>query len=301
MPPTGTIGANRVIDSGRDDTSKGRIVTSRTPWIQELRWPEIEAHLERDDVALIPVGATEQHGRHLPLLVDSGWAIAACERAAAICGCLIAPPIQYGWSPHHMGYPGTITLAAETLQKLVYDVGASLIYHGFHHLVMVNGNRIANLQPMEIAAVQLQNSTGACVAVADAGLIARAEVKALCDAPDGGLEHAAEAETSFALFWRGQHVDMNEARPPRQNQESSSRFDYPVELDPALNGNAVSRFVTPEQHRRATAPDGHTGDPTSATPEKGEAMISAVGARLADFVEEFRDIGVREVSTCLPT
>lgn len=273
----------------------------RTPWIQELRWPEIEAHLEHDDVALVPIGATEQHGRHLPLLVDSGWAIAACERAAAISGCLIAPPLQLGWSPHHMGYPGTITLSADTLRRVAFDVSASLIHHGFHHIVLVNGNRIANLPPMEIAAVQLQNATGARVAVADAGLIARTQVKALCDAPDGGLDHAGEAESSFALYWRGEHVDMGELRPSLPNSQADSSFDYPVEIDPALNRNAVSRFVTPAQHRLATQPDGHVGDASTATAEKGEAMVEAIGSELATFIDEFRQLEVGDVRVDVPT
>jgi creatinine amidohydrolase len=280
---------------------KGNPQMPRTPWIQELRWPEIEAYLENDDVALIPIGATEQHGRHLPLLVDSGWAMAACERAAAISGCLVAPPIQLGWSPHHMGYPGTITLSADTLRRVAYDVSASLIYHGFHHIILVNGNRIANLPPMEIAAVQLQNTTGARVAVADAGLIARTQVKALCDAPDGGLEHAGEAESSFALHWSNENVDMLEFRQSLPNTQPSTAFDYPVELDPELNGNAVSRFVTPAQHRLATQPGGHVGDASTASAEKGEAMVEAIASELAAFISEFRTLEVGAVQVDVPT
>ena len=91
----------------------------RSVWLDRLRWPEVEAHLQHDDVALIPIGATEQHGRHLPLLVDTGWAVAACERAARLAGAVVAPALPYGWSPHHMGYPGTVTLGAATLQAAV--------------------------------------------------------------------------------------------------------------------------------------------------------------------------------------
>ncbi|MGI9335691.1 MAG: creatininase family protein, partial [Gammaproteobacteria bacterium] len=130
----------------------------------------------------------------------------------------MSQPVVFGWSPHHMGYPGTITLSADTLRLLVIDVCTSLIHQGFHPLVMVNGNRIANLPPLEIAAVQLQNTTGARVAVADTGLMARTEIKAMCEAADGGLEHAGEAETALALHWKARHVDMGEARPSRTNQ-----------------------------------------------------------------------------------
>ena len=274
---------------------------TRTHWLHELRWPEIEAYLEHRDLVLVPIGATEQHGRHLPLLVDTGSAVAACEACAEKTEALIAPPLHFGWSPRHMGYPGSITLGADTLRQVSIDICQSLIHHGFHHVVIVNGNRIANLQPLEIAAVQLQNRTGARVAVADTGLIAREEVKALCEAADGGLKHAGEAESSFALHWKPDHVAMSEARPLSANVQSASRFDSPVEIDPALNRNAVSRFSTPAQHRAATLPHGHVGDPTLASPTKGRAMIEAIARNLASFVEEFQTLEVGEVRCDIPT
>ena len=272
----------------------------RTPWIHERRWPEIETYLAAQDVVLVPIGATEQHGKHLPLQVDTGWAIAACEQAAIACGVLIAPPLHFGWSPHHMGYPGSITLGADTLRQVAVDVCQSLIHHGFHHVIIVNGNRIANLQPLEIAAVQLQNMSGACVAVADTGLIARQEIKALCEAADGGLDHAGEAESAFALYWSPAHVDMTQARPSVSNTSARSAFDFPVELDPTLNGNAVSRFSTPAQHRAETLPDGHRGDPTPASQEKGREMVQALGENLAAFIEEFRHTPTAPVHTNIP-
>ncbi len=275
----------------------------RTVRLHELRWPEVEAHLEDDDVALVPVGATEQHGRHLPLLVDTGWAEAASELAAKRENAVVAPVVPYGWSPHHMGYPGTVTLGAATLQAVIEDIGRSLIHHGFRRLIVVNGNRIANLQPLEIAAVRLTNRTGAYVAVADAGLIAREEVKALCALGGGGLDHAGEAESAFALHWAGPHVAMGEARrgaAPNEGGPASSSFAFPVELDPALGGNAASRFATPDEHRRRTAPDGSAGDPTPASAEKGRAMIEAVAANLARLIAEARATDVGDVRAGVP-
>ena len=275
---------------------------TRTVWLQDMRWPEIEAHLAVDDVILMPIGATEQHGRHLPLSVDTGWAVASSQAAALRAGALVAPPLPYGWSPHHMGYPGTVTLGADTLKRVTVDIALSLIHHGFRRLIIVNGNRIANLQPLEIAAVELIHRTGAHVVVADTGLIARHAVKALCEAADGGLDHTGEAETSFALHWSGDHVDMNEARAPAPRNETvpSSVFDYPIELDPALNGNAVSRFVTPAAHRAATGPGGSLGDATGATAEKGRAMVDAIAAGLTVLIDEVRRVPIGETRADIP-
>lgn len=275
-------------------------VTLRTVRLHELRWPEVETYLADDDVALLPVGATEQHGRHLPMLVDTGWAEAACDLAAREANVIVAPAIPYGWSPHHMGYPGTVTLAAETLCKITKDICNSMIYHGFKRLVIVNGNRIANLQPLEIAAVDLINRTGAHIVVADTGLIARHEVKALCALGGDGLDHAAEAESSFALHWAGEHVDLEAASPPRRRNMAKPPFDYPTELDPALAGNALSRFSTPERHRRNTAPDGTAGDPSPATAEKGRAMIEAIARSLVAVIADARAAEVGDVHAELP-
>ena len=272
----------------------------RTCWLHKLRSPEVTAYLSSRDIILVPVGATEQHGPHLPLAVDTDWAVAACEGAAGLCETVVAPPIYYGWSPHHMGYAGTVTLGADTLRQVVLDVCTSLIIHGFHHVVIVNGNRIANLQPLEIAAVQLQNRTGARVAVVDTGLIARSEIKAICEADDGGLEHAGEAETSFAMYRRSKDVDPS-AVTSRPVNVDSGEFTYPVVLDPSDNRNAVSLFETPELHRKSHGSSGYRGDPTLASPEKGKAMADAISINLAKFLKEFATLEVADVNAEMPT
>ena len=89
-----------------------------TRWMHELPWTAIEAYLEADDIALIPIGATEQHGPHLPLMVDTGWAMAMAEAAAELSRVLIAPPMHIGMSYHHLAYAGSLTLRPETHPKL---------------------------------------------------------------------------------------------------------------------------------------------------------------------------------------
>jgi creatinine amidohydrolase/Fe(II)-dependent formamide hydrolase-like protein len=74
-------------------------------WLHELAWPEVEAHLKGSDLALVPIGATEQHGPHLPLLVDSGWAIAAAEGAALKAGVLAAPRSMSAGRPTIWDFP----------------------------------------------------------------------------------------------------------------------------------------------------------------------------------------------------
>jgi len=284
----------RQADPAKQSPGRGRKRKLRSNWLHELRWPEVAEYLKRSDVVLIPIGATEQHGRHLPLAVDTGWAIEASAIAAQLTDVLIAPPLHYGWSPHHMGYPGTVTLRAETLLSVATDIALSLVQHGFRRIIFVNGNRIANLPPLEIAIVEIKNRTGAFAGIADAGLIAKEEVSRLCRAPDGGLDHAGEAETSFALHWMPASVDMPEATGKGSPKQWKTNFDYTIELDPKRSGNAVSFAVSPEEHRAATSPDGAVNDPSLGNAAQGRKIIEAIGKNLARFIEEVRSapIGV---------
>lgn len=272
----------------------------RTVWLHDLRWPEIAEYLETSDIALVPIGATEQHGRHLPMAVDTGWAITTSEYAARKANVVVAPPLHFGWSPHHMGYAGTITLRADTLRAIAVDVADSLIYHGFRKIIFVNGNRIANLPPLEIAAVEIKNRSGAFVGIADTGLIAKVEVAKACRSPDGGLDHAGEAESAFALHWAGEHVDMSLATPRMSQGSNPTEFDYTIELDPERHGNSVSYAVSPDEHREATAPDGISHDPTMATAEQGRLMVEMIGGNIARFIEEVRHRSVGPINRNLP-
>src|SRR3546814_20846251 len=113
------------------------------------------------------------------MMLDTAWAIAAAEGAARKTNVLIAPPVHYGWSYSHMGFPGTLTLSAETIVSLALDICRSLLVHGFRKLVLINGNRMV-LQPLDIAAGKDRNATGAMVAGVDSGLIATAAGQAPC-------------------------------------------------------------------------------------------------------------------------
>lgn len=267
-------------------------------WLHELAWPAIEDHLQRDDVVLLPIGATEQHGRHLPLLTDTGWAIAASEGAARQAGVLVAPPLHVGWSPHHLGFPGSLTLRPETLTQVTLDIAESLVHHGFRRILVVNGNRIANLPPLEIALSKLRHKTGALAVIADAGLIARREVDAICESEPGGQDHAGESETAFMLAWRPDLVDM--AQAVTEIPKRRSAFAEPVEFEQAFEGDAVSVARLAADKPRDAAATGVSGDACAATPEKGARIIAAIVDNLVRLIEELRAEPAPETRSEIP-
>ena len=269
-------------------------------WIHEMKFHEIEEYLERDDIVLVPVGTTEQHGPHLPLMVDAIQAIDVTAGVIERARVLATPPTWFGWSPHHMGYAGTITFRPETLTAAVEDICNSLVYHGFKKLVIVNGHRGANLPPLEIAAVRVRNRTGAYVAVVDVALVALTEVADICEGEVGAIGHACESETSFMLYKHEELVDMEEAVTALETYDDRflTRF---VNLDPRLNYDRVSLSSTPEELRQARGPVGSRGDPALASREKGQRIYEVIVSNTVEFIDRMvRPAKVTIKGTTLP-
>jgi len=108
----------------------------------ELNWQQIDK-LDRDKtIFLLPTGAIEQHGPHLPVDTDIFNSNALVESVAASfkSNVIALPPIWWGTSPHHKGYPGTISLRLETFHHLLTDIFSSLTAHGFYRFLVLNGH-----------------------------------------------------------------------------------------------------------------------------------------------------------------
>lgn len=255
------------------------------PWLHEMNWRSVEEHLRKDDVVLVPVGATEQHGDHTPLLVDTAWAIAVSEGAARAANALAVPPLHFGWSPHHLAYCGAVTLRPETLINVLVDVCESLIHHGFKRIVLVNGNRVANFAPMEIAAAKVRFTTGAYVSVVDVGLIAREEVCKICVPGENG--HGGDSETSFMLHWQPELVDMSKALAGGHGRGGAFPTN-PMPVDPPFEANVISARAIGPEYRQASQPTGIGGDATIATKEKGAAVLAAIVANTVRHIEDIR-------------
>lgn len=107
--------------------------------ISESNWMQIEAYLQNDDRAVLPLGSTEQHA-YLSLSVDTILAGRVAQEAAAPLGVPVFPTLPYGLTPYFMAYPGTVSLRATTYFALVSDILDSLAQHGFRRIVLVNGH-----------------------------------------------------------------------------------------------------------------------------------------------------------------
>ena len=252
--------------------------TSSMRW-SELTWPEIDS-LDRDQtVLLLPTGAIEQHGPHLPVDTDIHDATALALRAAQASGdgTIVLPPVWWGMSPHHMGYSGTISLKLETFSNLICDICAAVHHHGFTRVLIVNGHG-GNAGILAATAMRISEELGLFVGTVSYWQLIPRELREISTSDIGGMGHACEMETSLQLHLRPELVAMGNARKDMPKPATSlSGIDF---RDPGP-------LVYPLDFRRDSS-EGVLGDPTVATREKGAAIADAVLEKLVHAIDEFR-------------
>jgi creatinine amidohydrolase/Fe(II)-dependent formamide hydrolase-like protein len=271
---------------GRGDEVASRspeTARARSPYLLgELTWPLAAERFETTDTALLPVGAIEQHGPHLPLDTDAWDAEYLCAEVARRCSDpkpLVFPLIPYGVSYHHQDFPGTLTISPEALSRVVYEIGMSAARHGIVKLVIVNGHG-GNGPTLKYAA-QMINRDAHIFTCVDSGETSDADIAELTETPND--VHAGEVETSTTLATRPELVDMSRARKavPRF---SSEYLDF-----------TSRRSIEWYAHTGKLSKSGVLGDPTKATREKGERYWELMFQHLVAFVEQIKGLSLAEI------
>ncbi len=218
-------------------------------------------------VVVVPTGAVEQHGPHLPLGVDAWIAHAVALGAAARDGrAVVAEPLAYGCSSHHRGFPGTISLRPSTFVALVRDVCASLAGDGAT-VLLLNGHG-GNRAALDVALAEL-GEEGIRVAALSYFDVIRADLPELADDAVG---HACALETSLMLHLWPDAV-RRDAIPAEPSPSS-----WP---DPHLwAGRGVSVWRPFEE----LDPRGIVGAPARADAALGARVFAAAVARCADAI-----------------
>lgn len=254
-----------------------------TPLLYErLTWPEVRRAAEEERVALIPVGTLEDHGPHLPIDADVRLITEICRRAAeeAADEIVLLPTIPHGYSPHHMDFPGPITIGWETFTRYCKDVGTSLAHHGFRRMLFYNGHG-SNQNLVEMAARLVMIDRPEVLAAAAFYLLSEEGVKAVeatRESSFGGMAHADELETSIYLHIDPDAVDMDrvvdeQGYPAGESAHLEWWADGPLKLMPWWS--SFSRT-------------GVQGTPSLATPEKGKSFLDAAVAECIRYVRELR-------------
>ena len=183
-------------------------------YLPHMSWTEVEDLLTRTDMVIIPVGSLEQHGPHLPIGTDFLNGLERAKLVAQRTDVLVAPILFVGNAPYHLGFPGTVSLPAETIQKVYFEAAQSLMRHGFRRFLILNshgGNRVIS----QYIADRINHETeGIAVELGEAAAPFRQEAESEPSSEDPVFDrHGGVGETSTSLYLIPDLVDLARARP----------------------------------------------------------------------------------------
>ena len=244
-----------------------------------LSWTEVDALPDRaNTVIVLPVGAIEQHGPHLPCAVDSviasGVMGKALERLPAEVRAFALAPVCYGKSDEHLHFPGTMTVDGTTLLALITDIGESVYRAGFRKLLLANGHG-GQPQVLEMAARELRVRHGDFVIVPHmVSRVSNSSGKYISERERRQAMHAGHSETALLLALAPETVRMDRALA-----------NFPPVFP--------SRLLSPDGRpacawtARDFGPSGVIGDPHGATREQGLDILDSLAA---SWVEAITDL-----------
>lgn len=249
---------------------------------EEMTWPEIEAYLDTVDTAILPCGAIEQHGPHLPVDIDYFDAKYMAYKVAEACADpkpLVLPSIPFGVSYHHDDFKGTLSVTNDALSRFVYDLGMSLAKNGIKKIIILNGH--GDNAPTLNYAAQMINRDAKIFVCVDTGDTSDVDLYKLIDTPND--IHAGEIETSTTLAIRPEMVQMDKA--VNETLQFGSKF-----LD-----NDDERGVNWYVRTSKISESGVMGDATKASAEKGIKMWELMIHHMVQLVESLKNTPLDEL------
>jgi len=243
--------------------------------LSEMTSREFDKARETIRIALVPVGATEQHGPNLATGTDYVIAQEFCRRIAGGMHprAVVLPPVPIGLSYHHTGFAGTLSLSPETFTAVCMDIARSLKQQGIEHVLFVNGHN-GNTAALNVAATKVRTDLGMHAAVAfwfqQAGDVVRKHAKT------ERFGHACEIETSVLLALAPEMV---------RTDELEAGDMLPVKYEHAFNNQPFFHTVPVPFHEQTR--NGVFGDARLATTEIGEEIVEAAVKRTLAFIETF--------------
>jgi creatinine amidohydrolase len=240
-----------------------------------LNWKQVDALPRASTLLVLPTAAIEQHGHHLPLatdtLINNLLLGKALEKIPPDTSIYALPPVCYGKSNEHIGFPGTLSVSASTFMAVVRDIGASVAAAGFRKLVLYNTHG-GNSSLVDVMARDLRAEFGLrTFALFGSGGIS---FDGISPQEKAYGFHAGEIETAFLLSATPELVDT-----AAYTVNYIAQVDKPELLKPE-NASATFAWLT-----RDIAASGVMGDPTPATAENGARWIEQAASRIAQTLE----------------
>ncbi|AKG22640.1 creatininase family protein [Calothrix sp. 336/3] len=255
-----------------------------------LTWTDIQAIPDKENVVIIqPIGAIEQHGPHLPLVVDAAISVGvlgkALEKLDKNIPVYALPTLYYGKSNEHWHFPGTITLSTETLSAIIWEVGESLYRAGFRKFVLMNSHG-GQPQVLQMVARDLHvKYDDFMVFPLFTWRVPNITKELLTPLEAQQGMHAGDAETSIMM-----------ALLPEQVRSDRAVAEYPPQLPTtsllSLEGKLPVAWATKDVSK-----SGVIGDATTATREKGLQILASVADGWVQVIKDIYAFRPYEVSS----
>jgi mycofactocin precursor peptide peptidase len=293
----------------RPDGHRGSRGTATTA-LGDLTWPEVEQLAADGAVLAVPVGATEQHGPHLPMATDTDVAMALAGRLAARRrDVIVAPPVGYGSSGEHAGFAGTISIGQDALELMLVELGRSAA-QTFRHILFLSAHG-GNDEPVTRATDRLRAESRDVIAWMPGHhpALVPAEAVGLTPAPDPEISSAAvtgpssaEDRPDRAITGRSGRGPADRGRPRRDipADAHAGRVETSIQLSPgpdrvrpglaeAGNTAPIAELVTVLRTSgvRAVSPNGVLGDPAGASADEGAALLRWLESQLLAVVSRW--------------
>ncbi len=242
-------------------------------YLQEMTWPEVKKALPDVKMAIIPVGSHEQHGPHGTFQFDTAGAREFALRLGKRLypEVVVGPAVPVGISGHHMNFPGSITLQAETLIQVLMDITKSLMKHGIRKFFFVNGHG-GNTPALTIVTNRIRQDLGGEAMWATLPYDLVSDVSAqYVKSPVAG--HSCEGEVSCMMYLMPEAVRVSDLTPSKLNPtyEEGLKDHLPVK-----SGHFFDEITL----------NGALGDATKASPEIGKAMVETALDRLVPYLRK---------------
>ncbi len=197
--------------------------------LENLKYPEVEQYLEEKDIILVPVGSVEQHSPYGLMGTDFITAEHIARQAGEAMDILVAPTLNYGVSPHHMAFSGTVSLSPITFNALICDVVRSLVTHGFNKIIFINGHG-GNIEPLKVALAQLKYEDTPGI-IRQISWYMLPGVSRICTElyQDKDGRHATASEVAVTMCNRPQVFKNKPAKP--ETVEDPTKYNWPLSAE----------------------------------------------------------------------
>jgi creatinine amidohydrolase/Fe(II)-dependent formamide hydrolase-like protein len=258
-------------------------------YFQTMNGHEIQERLKTNDLIIVPIGSTENHGPHACSGEDTFLVTRLAEQVARATGCTVAEPIWYGSHPfHHLGMPGTVVVPEEDLAAYIRAVIAGFWNAGFRKQILLNGHGQDYVIPLAIHQFAKKYQVPAIVVNVNWWFVIPAQIR---DKAHGGpfetpFVHADECETSFSMALFPEMVDQSRAVATKPmkifpdghiNKSGSAYDELPIDFWLQVGASAVEVVSTPE---------GVVGDATLADPRKAVPGVNAILDYLKKLIDD---------------